>query len=470
MSTPTLPVPTPGLPVPVAPTARRASTPRWWRPASAGAAWGVVVAVSALWAYGGGLHELQDLGGALLSLGRLTGLIASALLLLQVLLMARVPAIEQAWGQDALARAHRAVGFSSFALLWVHVVLISAGYAARSPLGVLGTLADLVLDYPGMLLAVAGTVALCLVVLTSLARARRRLRRESWHLLHLYAYLGAGLVLPHQLWTGQDLLRSRPATVVWWGLWGATAGAVLVWRVAVPLRRSLRSPLRVLDVVPAGPGASTVRVGGPGVAALGARGGQFFQWRFLAGPGWSRAHPYSLSAAPGRDTLELTVAHVGDGSRAVADLRPGTRVLLEGPYGRLHDGVRTRPRVLLMGSGVGIAPLRSLLADLGPDVEDAVVVHRVRAPQDALVAQTQETAQAVGARYVPLAGHRSPGSWLPLGATELDDAAAIDHLVPDVAQREIYLCGAPGWTDAVVRALRTLGVPEDAIHLESFEL
>ncbi|WP_201466499.1 ferric reductase-like transmembrane domain-containing protein [Janibacter melonis] len=469
MSAPTLPVPAPPLPLP-APAARRAGPPRWWRPATATAAWGVVVAVCALWAYGGGLRDLGDLGGALVSLGRLTGLVASALLLLQVVLMARVPVVERAWGQDALARAHRVVGFSSFVLLWVHVVLISAGYAARSPLGLLGTLADLVLDYPGMLLALAGTVALCLVVVTSLARARRRLRRESWHLLHLYGYLGAGLVLPHQLWTGADFLGSRLATVVWWGLWGATAGAVLLWRVAVPLHRSLRAPLRVVDVVPAGPGATTVRVGGPGVAALQARGGQFFQWRFLGAPGWTRAHPYSLSAAPGRDTLEVTVAHVGDGSAAVADLRPGARVLLEGPYGRLHDGVRTRPRVLLMGSGVGVAPLRSLLGDLGDDVEDAVLVHRVRTPHDALVAQSARTAQAVGARYVPLAGRRAPGSWLPLGATSLDDAAAVAHLVPDVASREVYLCGAPGWTDAVVAALRALGVPDDAVHRESFEL
>ena len=52
----------------------------------------------------------------------------------------------------------------------------------------------------------------------------------------------------------------------------------------------------------------------------------------------------------------------------------------------------------------------------------------------------------------------------------LASEAAIAHLVPDVASREVYLCGAPGWTDAVVAALRALGVPDDAVHRESFEL
>ena len=73
-----------------------------------------------------------------------------------------------------------------------HVVLITLGYAATTPKGLWGTIVDFVLNYPGMLLAVAGTVALCAVVATSMRAARRRLRYESWHLIHLYAYLGVG--------------------------------------------------------------------------------------------------------------------------------------------------------------------------------------------------------------------------------------------------------------------------------------
>ena len=67
-----------------------------------------------------------------------------------------------------------------------------------------------------MLLATAGTALLVMVVVTSVRAARRRLRYESWHLLHLYAYLGVGLALPHQLWTGTDfvVLAVRPRLLV----------------------------------------------------------------------------------------------------------------------------------------------------------------------------------------------------------------------------------------------------------------
>jgi predicted ferric reductase len=451
---------------------RHPRVPRWWRDASVSAFWLVLLWVTALWVLNGGVQELGTPSGALTTLGRLTGLIASALLLVQVFLMARVPWFEQAWGQDALARTHRLVGLTSFTLLWAHIVLITLGYAAGTPLGLWGTIVDFVLNYPGMLLAVAGTVALCMVVVTSLKRARRRLRYESWHLIHLYGYLGAGLALPHQLWTGQDFVGSLPATVTWWTLYAVCAAAVLGFRVGLPLVRSLRAGLRVVAVRSEGPGVSSVLVGGPGVARLGVRPGQFFHWRFLDGPGWSRAHPYSLSAAPDGRHLRITAAQVGDGTARLETLRPGTRVLLEGPYGRLHEGVRTQQKVLLLGAGIGITPLRSILEGLDSQTRDVVVVHRAHSSDQLFLApELSDLAARKGGRYVTVTGPRTPGrhTWLPATAAHLTDAQALTQLVPDVAERDVFLCGAPGWMDAARQAALESGVPADHIHLERFE-
>jgi DMSO/TMAO reductase YedYZ heme-binding membrane subunit len=127
-----------------------------------------------------------------------------------VLLMARLPLLESAFGQDQLARIHRLVGLTSFDLMLAHLVLITWGYAGGRIGDVPSTFADLVLNYGGVLLALAGTGCLGMVVATSIRAARRRLRYESWHLIHLYAYLGVGLALPHQLWTGQEFLPRGP--------------------------------------------------------------------------------------------------------------------------------------------------------------------------------------------------------------------------------------------------------------------
>src|SRR3954470_17604191 len=226
--------------------------PAWWRDLAGVLAWASMLVVVALWVTGGGLHDVTDpLSAAGLStLGRLTGLISADLLLIQVILMARIPFVEQAYGQDELARRHRLVGFWSFNLMLAHIVLITVGYAgAFAVFGAVKEFVSLVLDAPGMLLALAGTAALTMVVVTSIRAARRRLRYESWHLLHLYAYLGVGLALPHQLWTGADFLTSRPATLFWWGAYLATAGAVLTYRLGLPAYRTLRHRPYVTRVV-----------------------------------------------------------------------------------------------------------------------------------------------------------------------------------------------------------------------------
>jgi len=322
-----------------------------------------------------------------------------------------------------------------------------------------------------MLLAVAGTVALVGVTITSIRAARARLRYESWHLLHLYAYLGVGLALPHQLWTGKEFLTSTVATVFWWTLWAAAAASVLLWRVAQPLWRSLRHQLVVEQVIAENDRVTTVVMRGRMLHRLPVRAGQFFQWRFLDGPGFTRAHPYSLSAAPDGATLRITAAHLGEGSARLASLRPGTRVLFEGPYGRLHEGVRTRQKVLLLASGIGITPMRALLEELDQRPGDVTLIYRARSEQDRIMLD-ELTALAVSrqAGLFIVTGHRTTrrSSWLPEQAAHLGDVEALRQLVPDVADRDVFVCGSPGWMDAAERAVVNAGVPPDRVHSERF--
>jgi len=427
--------------------------------------------VVSLWMSGGGVQALGSVGTGLTSVGRLSGLLASDLLLVQVVLMARIPLLERSFGQDELARRHRWVGFTSFNLMLLHIMAITIGYAANTPVGLWSTIVDLVVRYPGILLAVLGTLALVAATVTSVRAARRRLRYESWHLLHLYAYLGVGLALPHQLWAGQEFVTSRAATVFWWGLWAAAAASALVWRVGQPLWRSVRHGLVVEQVRPESAKVTTVVLRGRGLDRLPVRAGQFLQWRFLDGPGFTRAHPYSLSAAPDGRTLRITAAQLGDGSNRLASLRPGTRALIEGPYGRLHEGVRTRAKVLLMASGIGITPIRALLEDLEQQPGDVTLVYRVHSGQDVILREELlSLVRRHGARFFVVAGPRRAGrdSWLPGSAGDLGDVDALLQLVPDLACHEVFLCGSPGWMSAAQRAVLGAGVPRQHVHSERF--
>jgi predicted ferric reductase len=443
---------------------------RWWRDVTGAAAMLSVVAVVALWLANGGVRNLQGLGEPATSIGRLTGLVSADLLVIQVLLMARIPWVERSYGQDLLARRHRLVGFVSFWLIVAHVVLITLGYAQSGPSGFLGEGWNLVVTYPGMLLAAAGTALLVLVVVLSIRAARRRLRYESWHLLHLYAYLGVGLALPHQIWTGADFTASAAARLYWWSLYGATMAAVLAFRVGLPLWRSAYHRLHVDSVVAEAPGVVSVYLRGHRLDRLPVRAGQFFLWRFLDGPGWSRAHPYTLSAGPSTDLLRITVKDLGDGSGRVPGLRPGTRVLVEGPYGVLTAERSTGRRPLLIAAGVGITTMRALLDDLGPAGVGATLLYRVRTQAEVVFrAELDDLARRHGVRVVYLEGKRPRhGSWLPARYARGNDVGALRRLVPDVADREAYLCGPPPWMAAVRTTLHDAGVADDLIHAEEF--
>jgi predicted ferric reductase len=447
----------------VAPPVRRA--PGWGPDVLGSAAIFSLLTVTALWVGDGGIQQLVA-GGftGITALGRITGLLSADLLLIQVLMMARVPWIERTYGQDRLARVHRLAGFTSFSLLVAHVVLVTIGYAGSGRAGLVREAWDLVTTYPGMLLATAGTALLVLVVATSVRAARRRLRYESWHLLHLYAYLGAGLALPHQLWTGADFLSSVPATAYWWTAYAGVAGAALVFRVAVPLWRSARHRLTVAAVVPEAPGVVSVYLRGRDLHRLPVRAGQFFSFRFLDGPGWMRANPYSLSAPPRPDLLRITVKEQGDGSARAARLRPGTRVLVEGPYGRLTGDARTCPRMTMIACGVGITPLRALLEEQPYRHGEAVLLYRARTAADLVFRKELDAlAKARGIRLAYLVGPRAAAnSWRPRGAPQLRE------LVPDIAGHDVFICGPRAWMDAAARSVRHAGVPPERIHLEEF--
>src|SRR3954470_6178567 len=299
--------------------------------AAVAAANGLVVV--ALWWRAGGLHEAHGTAQVLVSLGRITGLLGAYLSLVMILLLGRIPVVDRAIGLDRLARWHRWIGHACLWLLVAHTVLIAAGYTVGDRVSLWSEAGRLISTYPGVITATAGLVVLIGVVVSSVVIVRRRLRYETWYFVHLYAYLAIALAFSHQIATGTEFVGRTGARAYWIALYAATLGALVVFRVLAPLVRGARLRLRVERVVEEGPGVVSVEIGGGRLERLGARAGQFFGWRFLTRDRWWEVHPFSLSAAPDGRRLRITVKDRGDFTARLAGIRPGTRVLVEGPYG-----------------------------------------------------------------------------------------------------------------------------------------
>ncbi|OXY96299.1 ferredoxin reductase family protein [Streptomyces diastatochromogenes] len=421
--------------------------------------WAGAAAVVALWWADTG--AVVGAAGWLTGAGRIAGLLCGYACAVLVGLMARVPLLEVRIGSDRVARWHAMAGRYTVCLLVAHIALILGGYAAQDRASLWHEAVTVVLDYPEMLKATAGTVILFAVGVTSVRAARRRTSYEFWYYVHLLTYAAVFLAFGHQLALGEEFNGKPVATAVWYALYLGVTALVLWFRVLAPVRLNRRHRLRVESVQKEAPGVYSVVVRGRHLDELGARPGQFFRWRFLGeGMGWTST-PYSLSAPPRPDLLRITVKALGDHSAAVALLRPGTRVWAEGPYGSLTAERATGQRSLLIAAGVGVTPLRALFETLPGEV---TLLYRARSAEDlALGGELEAIARWRGAQVLyALNG--------PRGERPSITAESLRATFPGLTDHDVYICGPHGFAQDVYGALRAAGVPDRRIHHESFEL
>ncbi|MDX2545998.1 ferredoxin reductase family protein [Streptomyces sp. WI04-05B] len=396
---------------------------------------------------------------ALIVLGRLAGLYGALFMAFQLVLVARLPWLDHRIGMDRLTTWHRWVGFGLLWTLMSHAVFITFGYAEGTSMGPVDELVELAETTEGVLRAIVALVLIMIIGAVSARYARRRLAYETWHFIHLYTYVAVVLAFTHQVGVGTTFTSSSAATTYWWALWSVALGSVFLGRVVLPLRKNLRHQLRVSAVVPEADNVVSIYMTGRDLDKLPARAGQFFLWRFLTKDRWWQANPFSLSAAPDGRSLRLTAKVAGDGTAALRHIPVGTRVFAEGPYGAFTAMHRTRPEAVLIAGGVGVTPIRALLEEIQGH---AVVIYRVARDQDAvLYEELRDLAHAKGAELHLVSGPAVPDMLAPDALTEL---------VPDITDRDVFLCGPPPMMNAVLRSLRELGVPRSQTHFERFSL
>ena len=421
---------------------------------------GAVVVLGLWWHSTPGVHGL---GGWLTGAGQVLGLLAGYGVVVLVALMARLPPLERGLGTDKLARWHAMGGRYVVSLIVAHALLIIWGYAATAHAGVVGESATLLTQYPDVLMATVAGFMFLGIGIVSMRAARRRLRYETWYYLHFYTYLAVALAFSHQFADGAEFMTNTAARVVWSALYIGVGAAIVWYRFVTPVRQALRHRLRVTEVRPETPCVVSVVIGGRRLEELRAESGQFFRWRFLTRDLWWTSSPYSLSAPPRPGRLRITVKTAGDHSGALRGLKPGTRVVAEGPYGALTGATRRRRKVLLIAGGVGITPLRALLESLPAAPGDLTLIYRVSSLRDAVFRrELEEIAARREAKVWFVAGSRAELAGNPLSGGELT------RRIPGLIGHDVYLCGPPGLTAAVTRELLDAGVRRRQIHYELF--
>ncbi|MEN9993295.1 MAG: hypothetical protein RLY83_865 [Actinomycetota bacterium] len=433
-------------------------------------AWATVVFVAAMFFMDGGAAKFATLNDILQSTSRLTALIGTDLLLIHTLLVARVPWLDKLYGHDKVTIAHKKLGKPILYVISAHFLASLIQFAIADGKSVVDEMVTLFMTVPDMWSATVGLFLMIVVVITSINAARKKLSYEAWYVIHLLAYVSILVAVPHQFSTGSDIAGKPLQTLFWVSLYLFVALNVVWYRALAPLVLNLGLGLRVSSVVRESSDTISIYLSGRGLERLGGQAGQFYMLRIMNAANWDKPHPFSISAAPNNRFIRFTIGDRGDFTSQLPDLKVGTRVFLEGPYGVFTEERRTKEKVTLICAGVGAPPIRALAESMAARPGDITIIYRVRSYEDAaLLGEIEQVARQRGFRLHVLSGKRGAGSsWLPAHLNDAPDHARLIEMNPHVSESDVYICGPGPWTHAVEKSLARVGTPANQIHAEEF--
>lgn len=408
----------------------------------------------------------SSVGLTYIGLGRLYGLLGVLFVLQQFILISRMPLLEQSLGQDKLSRLHSKTGYIAFTLICLHAFFIVMGNAIIADKSLIGQSWFMVQTYEDVLQAELALLLLFAVVGSSIWIVRRKLRYEWWHLVHMLTYLFVLLAFGHQLELGTTLNQDTIFSIYWLGLYAVVLGGFGYYRFLRPVWQYNKYRFVVMDVIKESHSAVSIYISGQNMTDFTWYSGQYAIFTFLQKGLTPQPHPFSFSWAPlDKDVIRITVKAVGDYTKKLQGLRPGAKVLVEGPLGVFGQQVGPEKQVLLVAGGIGITPIRCLFERYARNGRDVVLLYAAKKRED-FVLNTEVEAIAKefdNAKLFYISEDEIEGAHTGRITSDI-----ISKHVTDVPGRRAFICGPPAMMDAVEKSLISLGLPKKKIFSERF--
>ncbi|HPD21073.1 MAG: ferric reductase-like transmembrane domain-containing protein [Desulfomonilia bacterium] len=406
-------------------------------------------------------------GHLVYEMGRSFAILGFMLIVLQVFLAGRIKWIEQPYGFDILIRFHRNMGIFALLLILSHPILLAAGS------GNWALLTGLAVP-PVVWLGRATLAVLIASVLISVYQRPLGLTFEHWRLIHdiLSPLVIAGAFV-HSFVIGADL-----NLVLMQGIWIVSvlaAVSVFVYHRFIRPRILREHAYRVTEVVPEAPGVWTVKLAPEaGEPLFDYLPGQFQFITFFRNRGLpEEEHHWTISSSPaGKDYVSSTIKALGDFTSTMGETRVGDRAAVHGGFGRFSYVLHPEERDLVfIAGGIGITPLMSMIRHMRDtrDTRRVLLLYANKDESGIVFSRELSEIEAGGypsLRVVHVLGSPPPG-WK--GEAGFVDREKIQRLCGDKLDDKVfYVCGPPGLINAVLDALKALGVEDYRIRLEIF--
>lgn len=395
------------------------------------------------------------------------GYIAFTIMALEFSLISKVHSVSSAFGQDALQRFHRRMGFLATLLMALHVsMMLRQGY----PYQFVNPFAG---DSPwAMRLGAFSAWALLLIIGLSVGRKLLRVPYQWWQFTHgTLADAAIFLALAHMILFG-GFAAKTPMRVTLAAYAVLTVGMRVWFKIVKPVRLWSRPWRLAANKVELGE-SRTLVLEPVGHAGFTFEPGQFAWLNTGRTPFHGDRHPISMSSPaydePGRP-VEFTVKDFGDWSGGVVPkLEPGAQLWVDGPYGVFSPDRDEGPGFVFIGGGAGVTPLFSMCRtmEIRGDQRPLLLFFAAQ-DEDGLTfrGQLDDLARRMSLRVVYVL-EQPPEGWS--GETGFVDREMLrKYLPPRYRRYQFFVCGPEPMMDALDRILPALGVPPDRIHTERF--
>jgi predicted ferric reductase len=398
------------------------------------------------------------------------GFVGYALMALEFALISRVKAAALAFGEDALQLFHNLMGMVALLLLIAHpILLIHYGYPANCWLN----------PFAGCANAATRTAALSLYVLIllvglSVFRKRLGIKYEAWYVTHgLFALFVVIASLYHVFVIGR--YSTTAILEAMWLLYAAIVTGLILWyKIWTPIRnwnkkwevvenRDERGDSRTLVLKPVGHDGFDFEPG------------QFSWLKTGSTPFGLGQHPISMSSpgdVPPGGEVSFTIKNLGDWSgEEVPAIKPGDTMWLDGPHGVFSCDREQGMGYVLIGGGVGITPLYSMLQTMAEreDVRPVLLFYGAQDWESATF--REELAELEGRMNLQVIYVLSDPSEDWQGDRGYITGEIMRRYLPKQYKRFVYLiCGPEPLMDAMEQALPELGVPQERVQTERFDM
>ncbi len=187
--------------------------------------------------------------------------------------------------------------------------------------------------------------------------------------------------------------------------------------------------------------------------------GQFIFISFDA-PGFTEAHPFSITSQPNNPTLNLSAKNSGDYTKLLPQLPLDTTAHVEGPFGRFSYAFHTRKNMIWIAGGIGITPFLSMASTLPKSNYQVTLYYVVKTKPEATYTNLL---QRLYNKNLSVIVHESEKS-----GRFTSDILAKNH--SNLTQQDIYICGPLPMMKSLRSQLNQLGIRHSHIFTEEFSL